>query len=69
MILKILCKCICVGHKIIVKRVVYVAMDPLEFLMMSHLFPNDGDGCSVIFFVIYYDLCEHLRLSKTKNSL
>ena len=45
----------CVGHKI-VKGVVYPTMNPLEFLVMSPLFYNDGDSCSVI--VIYYGYCE-----------
>ena len=37
---------LCWAH--IVKNVVYDTKDPLEFLMLSPLFHNDGDSCSVI---------------------
>jgi hypothetical protein len=38
---------ICVGHKI-VESIVYATMGPLEFLMMSPSFQDDGDNYNVI---------------------
>ena len=58
---------ICVGHKII-GNIAYATMGPLEFLMMSPLYKNDGNNCSNIFLLFNMNTVSEVIQKKFTNN-